>query len=117
MLLEKCSRLTNKHHEDQLTAVSISAARRLQSVPIQHMACSLLDSIIRCMQWLQDGPYEKLYLAHETDASECGPYVTLSLHGRNHSMTVQEISAMPVAEFAFLWTVHTRAPASPVCRA
>ncbi|KAL3139121.1 hypothetical protein ABBQ32_005913 [Trebouxia sp. C0010 RCD-2024] len=75
MLLEKCSRLSNKQKEDQLTA---------------------------------EGPYEKLYLAHETDASENGHYVTLSLHGRNHSMTVQEISVMPVAEFAYLWTEYIR---------
>ena len=56
---------------------------------------------------MQDGPYEKLYLAHETDVSETGPSVTISVHGRHHSMTVQEISVMPVSEFAFLWTVRS----------
>lgn len=63
---------------------------------------------------MQDGPYEKLYLAHETDVSENGPSVTISVHGRHHSMTVQEISVMPVSEFAFLWTV---CPISPLITA
>ena len=57
---------------------------------------------------MQDGPYEKLYLAHETDASENGPSVTISVRGRRHSMTVQEISVIPVSEFAFLWTEYIR---------
>ena len=63
---------------------------------------------------MQDGPYEKLYIAHETDASENGPSVTISVEGGRHQMTVQEISLMPVAEFASLWTVRcgiTRAAA------
>lgn len=63
-----------------------------------------------CLQYLQDGPYEKLYIAHETDVSENGPSVTISVRGRHHSMTVQEISIMPVSEFAFLWTVHSISP-------
>lgn len=56
----------------------------------------------------QDGPYEKLYIAHETDASENGPSVTISVQGGRHQMTVQEISLMPVAEFASLWTEYIR---------
>lgn len=60
-----------------------------------------------CLQCWQDGPYEKLYIAHETDVSEHGRSVTISVRGRHHSMTVQEISIMPVSEFACLWTVHS----------
>lgn len=54
---------------------------------------------------MQDGLYERLYIVHETDALESGPSVTISVNGKPHSMTVQEISQMPLKQFAFLWTV------------
>lgn len=56
--------------------------------------------------FVQDGLYERLYIVHETDARESGPSITISVNGESHSMTVQEISQMPLKQFAFLWTVR-----------
>ena len=56
---------------------------------------------------MQEGLYERLYIVHETDALESGPSITISVDGAPHSMTVQEISQMPLKQFAFLWTVRS----------
>ena len=68
-----------------------------------------INMLLQLSHILQDGPYERLYIAHETDASENGPSVTISVRGGQHSMTVQEISVMPISQFAFLWTVSNLA--------
>ena len=100
-LLEKCSSLTSGQNSDQVSELRFSSVRD----GLTGLAC--LAHCFPCnLCLLQDGPYEKLYIAHETDASEHGPSVTISVQGGRRQMTVQEISLMPVAEFASLWTVR-----------
>ena len=96
LLLEKCSNLTNRQTPEQLNGVSVAVAGLNCLLPF----CGLTQIL-----FLQDGPYERLYIAHETDASENGPSVTISVRGGRQKMTVQEMSVMPVAEFALLWMV------------
>ena len=54
---------------------------------------------------LQEAASEGRYIAQETNASDQGPSVTLSVRGDPHSMTVYEVSKIEVPEFAALWTV------------
>ena len=98
LLLEKCSNLTNRQTPEQLSGVSVAVVGLNFLLPF----CGLTQVL-----FLQDGPYERLYIAHETDASENGPSVTISVRGGRQKMTVQEMSVMPVAEFALLWTVRS----------
>ena len=53
----------------------------------------------------QDVGCDSSYIAQETDKSEQGPSVTVSVSGQPHSMTVYEVSRIGVTEFAALWTV------------
>lgn len=58
-----------------------------------------------CGNERQDIAFDSLYIAQETDKSEQGPSVTVSVSGQPHSMTVYEVSRIGVPEFAALWTV------------
>lgn len=61
--------------------------------------------MMTCCNERQDIACDSLYIAQETDKSEQGPSVTVSLKGQPHSMTVYEVSRIDVPEFAALWTV------------
>ena len=56
---------------------------------------------------LQEAASEGRYIAQETNSSDQGPSVTVSVRGDPHSMTVYEVSKIEVPEFAALWTVST----------
>lgn len=57
---------------------------------------------------LQDATYEQLFTACDTRASEKGPAVHVSVWGEHCTMSVHDVSQLPLKDFCSLWTEYVR---------